>query len=73
MKLHTDIYYYDVLSTETIIEISSRAPVRSQAGQCGICGRQSGTDTGFSLVLRSPTNAPYSLIHLPSTLHSICN
>jgi hypothetical protein len=53
------------------------ARVQSQSVPCGICDRQSGSETGFSLstlVFSSQyhsTYAPYSLIHSCLTLYNV--
>jgi hypothetical protein len=67
------------------MQTSSRPPltaedrVQSQASQCGICGGENCTGTGFSLSTSlfscqyQSDNAPYSFIHLPPTLYNIRN
>ena len=56
---------------------TAEIPFRSQDSLCGVCGAQSGTETGCSHsswvfpCQSHSTIAPYSFIHLPPTLYNV--
>ena len=62
---------------DAMIGLRAETRIRSQDSPCWHCGEQSGTGTGFALRTSvfscqyHSTIAPYSFIHLPSTLYNV--